>query len=393
MADSSIVFLIQVPFSDRDYKRNGIAFLAAEGIRVTVLDVSKLAMPRLTVRPQRLDFPGMTLRIVDTPAKLAAEAPTLAGAGVIVCHVGSGYVMPDTLGVLRAVARSGRPTLLTSVNAQPLWRKPPALEALRPSGLRRRLGAANPLASLLNRIPLPLLGIRPFDYVVYGGKGSRASRRLVTAQTRVITAHTMDYDIFLAERDTQRPDPASPTALFIDQYVGYHPDAAMGIDHSEDPVTFYPRLRTLFDRIECELGLRVVVAAHPRADYSDKPGLFGERAIVSGDTAALVRQSQLVVSHYSTALNFAVLFDKPAVMVTTARMLAHPIVGDSIIQLNQALAVPLLRIDLEYSLDGLLSQPRAGYATYREDWIKAPGSPERPMWRIIVDALRADRVL
>ena len=393
MSEPSIVFLIQVPFSDRDYQRNGIAFLAAEGIRVTVLDVAKLAMPRLTVRPLRLDFPGMTLRIVDTPAKLAAEAPVLASAGLIVCHVGSGYVMPDSLGVLRAVARSGRPSLLTSINAQPLWRRPSTLTTLRPSFLRRRFGAANPLASLLNRIPLGLLGVRPFDYVVYGGKGSRASRRLVTARTRVITAHSMDYDIYLAERDIVRPDPENPYALFIDQYVGYHPDSAMGIDQTEDPATFYPRLRRLFDRIETELGLEVVIAAHPRADYSDKPGLFGNRRIVGGDTAALVRQSRLVVSHYSTALNFAVLFDKPAVMVTTARMLAHSIVGGSILQLNQALQVPLLRIDLEYSLDGLLSPPRDSYASYCEDWIKAAGSPQRPLWRIILDALRADGVL
>ncbi len=393
MAERRIVFLVQTPFSQRDYVRNGIAYLAEQGIAVTVLDVSRLAMPRLTSVPECFEFPGMALRIVDTPAKLAAESTTLAQAGVIVCHVGSGYVMPNSLGVLRAVARSGRPSLLTSINSQPYWRRKSGLADLKPGKLLDRLRTGGLTAALLNRLPMGLLGVKPFDYVVYGGRGSRAARRLVTGQTRVIAAHSMDYDVYLAERDTPRSEPERPYAVFIDQFIGYHPDDAMGMPQPENPKVFYVLLRRLFDRVEAELGLSVVIAAHPRADYSNKGDLFGGRQMVIGNTAALVHQSRLVLTSFSIAIGYAVLFDKPTAMIATETMLRHPMVGDSIRLLNGELEVPLLRVDEEYRLDEVMTHPRSRFTAYAEDWIRAAGSPEQPLWQVIVRALERDGVL
>ena len=79
------------------------------------------------------------------------------------------------------------------------------------------------------------------------------------------------------------------------------------------------------------MGLPVVIAAHPRAGYAQAgysgPDYFGGRTLVSGQTLPLIFDSALVLTHYSTAVNFAVMARKPLLLLasdTLVRVLASP---------------------------------------------------------------------
>lgn len=391
----SIVFLVQVPFSQRDFQRNGIEFLAAQGYAVTVIDVSRIAVPNLPAPPEQTDFPSMRLVRIADRRDLDRHQGELASASLIVSHVGSGFVTPDNLPVMRAMARSRRPTLMFSINATPWWQTAPQVFGAggRLTRILGRLRQLNLLATALNRLPLSLLGVRPYDYVVHGGRKSHARRRLLTPGTRSIQAHSMDYDLFLEQVSAPRDAPSSPFAVFLDQYIGYHPDAVEGQRHPERPERFYPLLRAFFDRIESQLGLEVVIAPHPRADYSDKPGLFGKRRMIGGATSRLVSQSRLVVSSYSTAVGMAMLFEKPVVLCATQPMLANAHACWAIVRLAQDLGVSPTLIDQDYSLDDAEDFDRERYETYIADYIKVPGSPKRQIWSLIVERLKADGIL
>jgi hypothetical protein len=62
----------------------------------------------------------------------------------------------------------------------------------------------------------------------------------------------------------------------------------------------------------------VVIAAHPRANYDES--LFEGRAIYRLATAELVRDTEFVLAHTSTAMSYAVLNGKPLVFIYTAGM-------------------------------------------------------------------------
>ena len=50
--------------------------------------------------------------------------------------------------------------------------------------------------------------------------------------------------------------------------------------------------------------------------------VFGGRELLQGETARLVNDSSLVIAHYSYAVNFAVLYRKPLIFLTTDELKA-----------------------------------------------------------------------
>ena len=128
----------------------------------------------------------------------------------------------------------------------------------------------------------------------------------------------------------------------------------------------------------------IKIAAHPRANFNSISKVFGGRELLKGETASLVNNSSLVIAHYSYAVNFAVLYRKPLIFITTdelnnsfrqpaienisSHFKKHPINIDS----NKA-------IDLkrEMIVDSVI------YDQYIFNFIKKPKTPERPFWQVV----------
>jgi hypothetical protein len=131
-----------------------------------------------------------------------------------------------------------------------------------------------------------------------------------------------------------------------------------------------------------------VIAAHPRSEYERHPDYFGGRAVIRGRTAELVRTSGFVVAHASTALNYAVMFERPVVFITTDQIDASPGLGRYISDLAARFGSPHVNLDRP---PGTWQTPqsidRQAYTRYRAAYIKREGTPERPCWQIVADEL------
>ena len=79
---------------------------------------------------------------------------------------------------------------------------------------------------------------------------------------------------------------------------------------------WYPNLIKFFDFVETNVGLKTIIASHPKHDGRDHSEFFGARKVVGGQTLSLVRSSQLVIATNSTSISFAVAFSKPLILVT-----------------------------------------------------------------------------
>jgi hypothetical protein len=376
-----IVFVVQSPLTRRDYRRHGIEYLQRQGGDIRVIDVTALIFPNVAPRPSDpVEACPVPLTICRSHADWINCNEYLLQATLTVCLVGSGYVTLTNLPILRAISRAPGAFMLFMTNLHPQ----PRVKS-RAVGIVARIKRFRLWPSLLARVPLRLLGVRHVDYVVHGGRKTIVARPLVGPQSKLIVGHSTDYEACLAA--TSVPETQSNTAVFLDQNFGFHRDPiASGIRQPASAELFYSALRKFFDRIEAELGVAVVIAAHPRSGYDSVQKLFGDRKVVKERTAELIKESNLVIACYSTAIGMAVWFGKPLVMIATKEVVSHPNLAGVVESFAHALGKDIIFIDEPdaFSTQDMRRIDRNRYDAYVEDFIKMKSSPELPLWDIIL---------
>lgn len=139
-----------------------------------------------------------------------------------------------------------------------------------------------------------------------------------------------------------------------------------------------------------------MIAAHPRSDYPGKPDCFEGRSIIQGKTASLIRDSSFVIAHSSTAINFAVLYQKPVLFITTDE-LQKKVSGMDIIGLYiPAIAAELGKVPVNidhisgFCWEREMAVDADAYHRYKNNYIKKEGTPEEPMWEIFYSFIEKD---
>jgi len=240
-----------------------------------------------------------------------------------------------------------------------------------------------------------LFDIHPADIALRSGERSfEIIRDPIGAKTQFIWGHVWDYDIYLNERNNQiTPDPS--LGIFLDEYYPLHTDLDyLGISSPIGAEEYYAKLRTFFNHLEENYNVRIVIAAHPRSNYSESTDYFGGRSIIKGQTARLVHESSFVLAHDSTSINFAILFRKPIIFITMDKIqkcdAGRLTTAISIESMSHALKKTPINIDTinEFNWAKELQIDIQSYVNYQNDIIKKAGTPEIPFWEIYVQSIR-----
>jgi hypothetical protein len=227
----------------------------------------------------------------------------------------------------------------------------------------------------------------PTDLAVISGTQSMT---LAHNSKGVIKAHNFDYDIYL-ELERSAVARGAPYAVFIDQDYCFHLEFVyQGTGSVVTAERYFPAVCNGLEAIAAALELEVRIAAHPRASYEQRGAerFFRSFLIERGRTAELIRGCKVVICHDSTAIQYAILFGKPIIFLTTDE-LSRAYEGASIEKVAAALGkkpINLDRADLP-AVDwrGELKVDLEKYAGYRSKYIKTEGSPELPVWTIVID--------
>lgn len=120
-------------------------------------------------------------------------------------------------------------------------------------------------------------------------------------------------DYFDVVEYNKKKNQSSPLAysyvVFLDIMLLDHPDIVMlGKKNVISKSAYYIKMNEVFDKIERCTGLPVVIASHPKAAYQDE---FGKRLVISNKTAELVIHSDMVLTHGSLSISYALLSKKP----------------------------------------------------------------------------------
>lgn len=162
--------------------------------------------------------------------------------------------------------------------------------------------------------------IKASDIVYYSGSKAPFSECKFDESTRFVKLNSIDYERFLVSKKEGKRVEKDDYIVFIDQYLPFHSDAKINGLSAINPDSYYKKINQFFERMESHYGLKVVIAAHPKAIGYKEHNYFDNRTIYWGVTDDLVKYANVVVMHFSTSVSFSVLYKKPIYFISMSEI-------------------------------------------------------------------------
>lgn len=159
--------------------------------------------------------------------------------------------------------------------------------------------------------------VKPYDVVFAAGRVFMTSAHYAK---KVVPINLVDYDHYMRIKTAAMRPAEGSYAVFLDVNLPFQTDLAIVGLAAVEPREYYESLNRFFKLVEAKYGIKVIIAAHPKANYGAET--FQGREIYRGQTPELVRDADFVISHHSTSFGYAVLNRKPVVFVYTNEMAA-----------------------------------------------------------------------
>ena len=247
----------------------------------------------------------------------------------------------------------------------------------------------NLLRNVKNKIIQRLYGVHSHFYIV----GSKAdilvseNHFLFNKKSRFIYYNSLDYDLYLSnDKLNNKKISTTKYVVFLDEYNLNHPDNNItGIM----PVSknYYSELNRFFSEIENKYSVKVVIAAHPRSRYDKIGNPFKCREILKFKTIDLVKYSEFVLAHASTAINMSVIYKKPIVSLTSRYY--HHTYNNSIKFFSDTLSSTLIDISTEnYKLPNSFEINNKAYKDFYENYINYKNSNNLTLVKLIQDFIK-----
>lgn len=400
---NKIIIITYYPFNKRDYDRFGIELLRNHGLEVEIWDITSCLHKNFKdqlIEEKTENFKD--LRIFKEKSEIVNAISSLDNGCIINCLIEYSF---RTFFLFRTISKYKINYCVFGMVSFP---SPYPIQKSFIERIVSILKKGNSLKSkeiiehVLNKILLKyyfLFGIAPASIILLGGDKSMGSSSYPINKTTIrLWTHMPDYDIYLKDK-TELNDSCKITGVFLDEYLPFHPDFLYtGVEFPISPDDYYPKICNFFKTLERKINTQILVAAHPKSDYDNLPDYFCGRTIIKGETARLVNESSFVIAHMSTSINFAVLYHKPIVFITTDE-LQKLISGKNITGLYiQAIASELGKIPInidnvsEFNWDKEMVINEEAYLRYRNHYIKKPDSPEKPMWEIFCSYIQQNNI-
>ncbi|MBN2299070.1 MAG: hypothetical protein JXM72_10775 [Deltaproteobacteria bacterium] len=390
---STIIFLSGIKFGERDFERFGIDLLKQNKFHVEIWDISRVIY---SSRVENVALPDEInageIRRFTTKKEVLAALDEHSSGTLFICLFELNY---RTFPVYRKLSRPGYSYAVLYINPFPIpLHYYSAGEKY--AHYFKRITEISPLhfvTTLVNKLLLRYshtLGIRPATLCLLGGtKSIDFLNTSIDDNTKKVWMHSLDYDIYLQELEKPE-EPKEELGVFIEAYFPSDPDRYYH-EHTavfNPDAKYYHDLRKFFSYLETTAYVRIVIAEHPKKHPDLNIADYGNREGICGQTAHLIRKSRLVLSHDSNAVNYAILFKKPIIFLTT-RENDKTSNGQNIHAIAERLGKQVLFIDdpLDKDFKGELSVDEKKYAAYIREYLK--NSPENiPSWQIFADYVK-----
>jgi len=403
MKIKKVIYFVYAPFCQRDYKRFGIEIMNNNGFLVEVWDFTPIIYPEVhrTVKPidpidiSKHSYYKIYLRKIE-----AKKAIANLKKDTIIISIATGYSF-KTYFIYKELSKANISYCFICSNAIPNYLK---IKELSP-GINRRIinyvygklksiNLQRIIEFIFKNISYHYLPIQFSEFIFAGGSQSILNYNIPrSVDTKIVWCHALDYDLYLdnIKVGSKKKLKSGKYVVFIDGYVPFHPYYFLGnIKPPSTPEIYYSVLCNFFKYIEEKTGLKVIIAAHPRSKYEEHPDYFGGREVIRGETRELIRGCELVLTHQSASLSFAILYKKPVIFVTTNDLERSTMDAYFIYAFSWEFKKIPYNIEQKYNIDWnkeLIVNEKV-YNNYKEKYIKKNGSKEEYFWQIAADEIK-----
>ncbi len=225
---------------------------------------------------------------------------------------------------------------------------------------------------ITRKIMLKFLNTDIYIHLV-SGKLSRISSEKVYGKNLQLKSHSFDYNIYLENISKKK---YLDKIVFIDQ--DWPLPFELVIRGGKKFVTFenyWKSLNIFFDYLENKFNKKVIIARHPRAKKDIK---ISNKKIVYNFTDQLIKNSFLNITHTSNAIQFALFYKKPLLIISTNELEQNQdtAVYSDMLALSKSLHKNILNVD-RFSELQLLKEMKVNnqiYNTYINNYVKEIGS-------------------
>jgi hypothetical protein len=312
-------------FTERDYERYGIKCFKNAGFEISVWDVTPILYPivgKLYSPPDPLINKNIVFRF-QKKQEVLKLIKTKNRDTLFISTIG--FKM-NTLFIYKMITQKNLLYSCTGPFVQnifPILKLKYSKKKVINEWINRIKIIVNPKkfinSLLMTKIPISLLGIKPaILFFLHGGSLAYAKGPLITKKTKVIKIYNPIYDLYIESKENNRSNNKINSIIFVDQNLPSAMDSYYDGSYKNNikPDLYYIELNRFFDYLESMTGLEVIIAASPKSNYRTK-GYFKERNVIRGNTAELIKNSKLVIGHFSMGIYLAVLFKKPILFFTT----------------------------------------------------------------------------
>lgn len=385
-----LVLVVDSPLTKRDRERYQVDWLLESGLDVAVWDVHALVLPRSDAPV--LDVAGLSYLEFVAVDQLASATAGLGDTDVIILLSGmesgaeSRYHDLREL-VLRCDARVGavyastRPIEDVDSSISTVWGR--VLRATREVTAGRLS-----LSYMVRRLRQMTFNSRvdvtpdrpPLDWAWTGPDPSIIDRLVIGPKTHIRALHTWDFDSELRHPVERIP---RTRVVFVESMGPTHPDfSVLGIPTYVAADQWFADVRTWLARVAEDLGERVTIAAHPRAQAGSLDRWYEPFEVVYGASRAFLANARLVVAaEPSTALGWCALYGTPVALIHVADL--YPGHWQQLQVYSRELGVPILE-DQEALLAAVRGgdvDPEPGFVSR---YMAADEAPRVPFWETIV---------
>lgn len=396
---SRIIYLVASPWNYRDHKRHGADIFQKNGYEVIVLDFTYAIYPLFPMKPLYNDFYKHYQFFSEKEVLTSIESLNTSDLIIELCNFS-----PKHFFIYQALSKMKLTYAIAENNCYPQGIV--SNNAPHPKLINRLSNFLKlPFNVMLKRIKHKFKWkydcqkkyIRGPSYIIAGGKYSinfSLTFDFKFKSPKIIWTHALDYDIYLESKKNICKSDEFPKSfiVFLDQYFPFHTDYYIMTDSILiNPETYYSKICSFFDYLENKFQIPVVIAAHPRAEYEKHPNYYKGRRVVKNKTNDLVKRSEFIVAHSSTAINFPVIYIKPVIFIKTNELEECYYIGPDIEAMSKCFnKIPINIDNIDFNMINFTTELTVDdkiYEQYKENYIKRSLSVNKLSWEIVIDAI------
>lgn len=295
-----IIFIPNLPYTYRDHKRFGVEYFIKQGYNVEVLDLHNIIVPGYKDRVKIDYFTFDSHLELDNKHDVLEKIKYLQSEDFIFYYTGS----KKGIQLLHEMSKVTKAKFITYIEGS----IPSAVE---PCGLIKNIKSF--IRKFIRRDRFET------DYFVSGSpKDEILFSNLIGKNTKIIHANSSDYDLCLNAKGYIFE---KPYCVFLDTDVINASDYELiDIKVKLDIENYLNKIINFFKWIENNFQIDVIISAHPKSRiYLNKDNLNGIK-VVHGKSVELVKNAEFVINEGTTAVSYAVCFDKPMLFFTLSEI-------------------------------------------------------------------------